>query len=265
MGTKAPDGGEDDARASGQRGPEREDEHAKSPDVDAESADHLAVVSAGLYLGSVGRLLEKEPDHPHQNQADERGEKAVLRIRQFADDQGSVDALGNGKPLFAFAPDDANCLFEHEARTEREKETIFGFLAVRSPNQTLEPHSKGADDDRREHEGHAITQRQRKPAVSGSHRAETDWIHDLHRDVSAQCEQRTVRQVDHLHDAHDQHETERKKAEQDAEGDAVDDVRKQMHGPGAPLRLVNRSRLERLQLALGFGLRVDDLVRGGVA
>src|SRR6266511_3642912 len=33
----------------------------------------------------------------------------------------------------------------------------------------------------------------------------------------------------------------------------------------APLRFVNRSRLERLQLAFGFGLRVEDLVRGGVA
>ena len=52
--------------------------------------------------------------------------------------------------------------------------------------------------------------------------------HQLHGEVGAEREQRAVRQIDLLHQPDDQHEAERDQREQQAEREAVEQMRKKI-------------------------------------
>src|SRR6266540_4128251 len=227
--SKPPDRGENDARHRSQRGAEREYEEAKTPDVDAERAHHLAVVSTRFDPGSVRRFFQEDPHEGHQNDTEDGGEEAVFGIDDIARENGTVHRFRYREVLLALAPHDANSFFEDQRRAEGEEQAVFRFLTVGAAHRSLQTHSHHADHERRQNQSQRVSKGQRDGHELGSETAEPSRIDDLHRDVCAQREERTVREIDDLHDSHDEHEAERDDSEEDAERDSVDQVRKQIH------------------------------------
>ena len=153
-------------------------------------------------------------------------------------------------------------------RAEGEQQPVERVLAVGAAHAHFHGDADDAGDARRDDERQRVApaERQLQPLrgeIGGQRRPRPG---QLQGEVGAEREQRAVRQVDLLHQPDDQHEAERDEREQQAEHQAVDDVRQQIeHGlvPGEeaagpatarPGRCVSLSGIDRRHLLVGHEL-----------
>ena len=124
-------------------------------------------------------------------------------------------------------------LLDHHRGAEGEQQPVERVLAVGAPHAHLDGDADDADEAGRNDQRQRVAppERQLQPLRGEIGRQRRVRAGQLQRDVGAEREQRAVRQVDLLHQPDDQHEAERDQREQQAERQAVDDVREKVeHG-----------------------------------
>ena len=101
------------------------------------------------------------------------------------------------------------------------------------------PTSERRDDQRRRI---APAERQREPGLGQLGRQRRTRPDQLHGEIGAEREQRTVREIDLLHQSDDQHEAERDQGEQQPERQAVDEMRKKIEQVSSRIRVRETGR-----------------------
>jgi hypothetical protein len=228
MRTNAPDRRHDDSGDRRQHGAEHEHQQPQPRQIDAERAHDLAVVGAGFHSRTERRLFDQEPDQSDNDDRNACGIEAIGRPDEIAEDETAVDALRHLQHVIARAPGQADRLLDHHRRAKGEQQTVHRVLAVGPPHAELDGDADEADRRRRQDQrrGIAPAERQRDPGVREIGRERRPRPHQLHGEVRAEREQRTMREVDLLHETYDQHEAQRDQREQQAEREAVEDMRK---------------------------------------
>ena len=147
-------------REAGETRAETEDEQAQPGQVDAERADHLAVVSAGLDDGAVGRALQEEPDAADGDGREQRRVELVFGVDQPAEENGAGDVARHLQVLLGGAPEDPDGLLDDQRGAEGEQQAVLRLLAVGSAHADFESHADDGDQRRRHEEGQPVAQRQ---------------------------------------------------------------------------------------------------------
>jgi hypothetical protein len=129
--------------------------------------------------------------------------------------------------VVARAPGEADAFLEHHRRAEGEQQAVQRVLAVGAPHADLDQDPDEPGEARRDDERQRVApaHRQREPLRGELRRERRLGPEELQRDVGAEREERPVREVDLLHQPHDQHEAERDQREQQPERQPVDEMR----------------------------------------
>ena len=226
MRPEPPDRRQHDAGEAGETGPETEDQQAQPGQVDAQCADHLAVVRARLDDGAVGRSLQEQPDEADGDCREQRRVELVFRIDQSIEENGAGDLPRHLQVLLGGSPEDPDRLLDDERGAEGEQQAVFRLLPVGPAHAELEAHADDRDEHGRHEEGQPIPRCQGKRPVCLPERAEPGKVRvdDQKREVRPEGEERPVGEVDHLHHAHDEHEAQRDQREEKAEAQPVQEV-----------------------------------------
>jgi hypothetical protein len=158
------------------------------------------------------------------------GVEAIGRPDQILKQEAAADGLRHLQDVIAGAPDQPDRFLDHHRGAKGEQQAVQGILAVGSPHAELDDDADEPDRERRNEQRRRVTpsEREREPRLRQRLRERRPRSGQLHGEIGAERKQRAMRQVDLLHQPDDQHEAERNEREQQAERQAVDDMRKKV-------------------------------------
>ncbi|AFK21486.1 hypothetical protein HFX_6366 (plasmid) [Haloferax mediterranei ATCC 33500] len=182
---------ENDTGRPGERRTEPERQRVVAVDVDAEVADHLAVLRAGADNHPEPGAVQEEPRTECENRAEDDDTVVVQRVVEPEQRDGLVEHRRNGERLGRLAPNRRDEVVDDENEPERQQDVVQRVTAVQSLDG--EPFDTHPDD----------TDEQGRGDESDPEARVSEGSRDGECEVRTEGEQLAVGEVDDVHDAED--------------------------------------------------------------
>ena len=204
------------AAERGKAGAEGEDRGEEQALVDAERADHLAVLRRGAHQRAPARLLEQEPEQAEHDRPDDDQEELVAREAAAHQHDEALEA-GRARPELVLRPPDAErdvLHHQHEAEGGEQLEQLRRLVDP-AQDHDLDERAERRDDDSRQQDA--------APEAERIGRAEAG--HQREGEIGAQHVEGTVREVHDPRHAEDDRQPAGDEEERRGRGQAVERLR----------------------------------------
>ncbi|MCY1527882.1 hypothetical protein D9M68_629680 [compost metagenome] len=198
---------------AGEQCAEREHRGEEPRLVDAECADHLAVLRGGAHQRAEARAREQQPDKAEHQRADDDQEQVVGRKLAAEDFDRALEARRARAEQFVRAPEPQHRVLDDQHQREGGQELEqLGRLVDAAQQQHL--------DERAQHAHRERGDQQRRPEAH----ARAELLDERVRDVDAHHEKRSMGEVDDARHAEDQREAGRHQEQRRRAGQPVEQL-----------------------------------------